>query len=88
MKARIIFYCVVIAILLATLATIPSHGIERRDPLLNQETAQVPGSGHTDSSAKAATAHKKPSPAHQAHAPGMKDKPAKGRSSADNQTSK
>ena len=70
MKARIIFYCVVIAVLLATLAAIPSHAFERRNPLLNQEISAASGSGHPDSAAAKPTqsgSHaKKPSPAHPA----------------------
>ena len=42
MKARIVFYCVVIAVLLATLAAIPSHATERRDTLLNQDCSSGP----------------------------------------------
>jgi hypothetical protein len=92
MKARIIFYCVVIAVLLATLAAIPSHATERRDPMLNQEALQASGSGRPESPAKPTQGHlhgKKPSPAREAHAQGVKDKTAaKSDQSVNGQTSK
>ena len=90
MKARIIFYCVVIAVLLATLAAIPSHATERRDTLLNQEAAQTSGSGHADSTGKPTQSRhytKKPSPARVLHE--TRDKSAAKKSdSSNNKTTK
>ena len=90
MKARIVFYCVVIAVLLATLAAIPSHATERRDTLLDQEAAQAFGSGHGNSTARppqSAHSGKKPSPAHVLHE--TKDKSAAKKSdSSINKTTK
>lgn len=46
MKSRVVFYCVAIAVLFATLAAAPSHATERRDLLLPQDSTQSQGSGH------------------------------------------
>jgi hypothetical protein len=92
MKARILFYCVAIAVLLATLAAIPGHATERRDPPLMQDGTQPSGSGRSDST-KLAQSHmhtKKPSKAKHTPSQGVSPKgnAAKKSASASNQISK
>lgn len=91
MKARILFYFLAIAVLLATLAAIPSHATERRDPQLIQDAAQTSSPGHADSAAKPvqSSAHgRRPSAAKHAQSRGVNPLPeAKEKATAQKSTS-
>ena len=57
MKARFLFYCAAVVALVLILAAVPSHGTERRDPLMVQDATQTQaakpsGSAHATASSK------------------------------------
>lgn len=45
MNGRLIFYCLAVVALVLIFAAAPSHATERRDPVLNPDSAQA-GSAH------------------------------------------
>jgi hypothetical protein len=61
MKARILFHCSAVVALVLTVAAIPSHATERRDPLIVPDAVQTQPAKSTGS-AHAATSAKKQAP--------------------------
>lgn len=58
MKARILFHCSAVVALVLTVAAVPSHATERRDPLIVPDAVQTQPAKSTGS-AHAATSGKK-----------------------------